>query len=84
MALNQKVIQAVSSEIYRRFPEVKGKQPRVQIRSSTKGRSIFSPRPTYLLTFRGQATTSTSKTLPYWVRVVIDDRGRILKITMSH
>jgi len=84
MALNQKVIQAVSREIYRRFPEVKGKQPRVQVRSASKGRSIFSPRPTYLLTFRGQATTSTNKTLHYWVRVVIDDQGKILKITMSH
>jgi hypothetical protein len=82
--MNQKVIQAVSREIYRRFPEVNGKQPRVQIRSISKGRSIFSPRRTYLLIFRGHATTSTSQTLPYWVRVVIDDRGKILKITMSH
>ena len=84
MALNQKVIQVVSHEIYRRFPEVKGKKPRVQQRSTTKGRSIFSSRPTYLLTFRGQAATSTNKTMPYWVRVVINDQGRILKITMSH
>ncbi len=86
--MDHTLIEAVSEEIYKRFPEIRGKKPKVQKVSaadcaSSKGRSI-SRSPTYLLIFQGQAMTASQKKLPLFVRAVIDERGKILKITMSH
>jgi hypothetical protein len=86
--MDQNLIEAVCEEVYRRFPEIRGKKPKVQKVSSTeelaqKGRSI-SRAPTYLLIFQSQAVTANQKSLPTLVRVVIDERGKILKISMSH
>lgn len=81
--MNQKLIQHISQEVYRRFPEVRGKKPKVRSLDLPKSRSI-SRSPISLLTFQGQAVTSTGKAMPYYVRVVVNEQGRILKITMSH
>jgi len=80
--MKKELIQAVSRKVYRRFPEVRGKKPKVQMCNSPRGRSILRSH-AYLLTFRSHATTSTGKTLPYYVRVVVNEEGKILKITMS-
>jgi hypothetical protein len=81
--MNQKLIQNISQEVYRRFPEVRGKKPRVRSLELPKSRSI-SRILVSVLTFQGQAVTSTGKAMPYYVRVVANEHGRILKITMSH
>jgi len=81
--MDSKLIQNVSEEVYRRFPEVRGKKPKVQAIDPNEGRSIVKS-PTHLLIFQGQAVTSTQKSLPYLVRVVVDEQGKILKISMSH
>jgi len=81
--MDQKFIQIISQEVYRRFPEVRGKKPKVRSLNLPNSRSITRS-PVCLLTFHGQAVTSTGKSLPYCVRVVANEQGRILKITMSH
>ena len=81
--MKQKSVQAISKEIYRRFPEVNGKKPKVQVRYSSKAKSVNSHR-TYLLTFRTKVITSTNRMMPYFVRVVANESGKILKISMSH
>jgi hypothetical protein len=86
--MEQKVIDAISQEIYRRFPEVKGKKPKVQAQrisnSQANAKTPNNSSRTYLLIYQSQATTSTHKTLPRLVRVVADKQGKILKITTSH
>jgi len=81
--MNQKTIQDISQEVYRRFPEVRGKKPKVRAIALPKSRSIARSTVS-LLTFQVQAVTSSGKTMPYYVRVVANEQGRILKITMSH
>ncbi len=81
--MDAKLIEAVSEEVYRRFPEVRGKKAKVRKVASPEGRSIGKS-PTYLLIFQGQAVTANQKSLPYVVRAVVDERGKILKITLSH
>ncbi len=82
------LIQNISQEIYRRFPDLRGRSPRVQLsRPGGKprpGLRLFRRPDTFLLVYQGQKTTSTGKLLPYAVRVVVDAKGKILKITMSH
>ena len=80
------LLQTISQEIYRRFPDLRGRRPRVQAvkpgqtrsagLSSTNGAS-------YLLVFSGRVATSTGKQMPYTVRVVVNEQGKILKISSS-
>jgi len=83
MSMNQKQVDKISKEIYRRFPEVNGKKPQVRKRQLVKKRSILRSN-TYSLTYRGQSKTLLNKTMPFYVRAVVNEDGKILKITMSH
>ncbi len=79
------VLKTVVAQIYRRFPEISGCQPKVRLQEALQPKSI-AVNPTYLLTFhstaRAQSATG-SKTLPRWVRVVVSEKGKILKVTTS-
>jgi hypothetical protein len=67
------LIQKVCSEIYKRFPEVKGSLPDV----TPQGKS------NHLLIFHGSATTSDGHAIRRTVRVVVDENGQIKKVTTS-
>jgi len=71
--MEQKIIAAVSREIYHSFPEVKGSQPEVRPQGQTRS----------LLIFHGKAVTEDGKTINRTVRVVVDENGKIIKTTTS-
>jgi hypothetical protein len=72
--LNRQVVHEVSQEIFRRFPEFRGVRP--QVRDQGNG--------AYLLTFHTKASLPGNKALPQWVRAVVNDQGKILKVSTSH
>jgi hypothetical protein len=80
--MNERLVANICREVYRRFPELRGKRPRVQSFSLERNSSPNASAK-YLLTFQGKATTATNKTLPYNVRVVVSAQGKILKMNMS-
>jgi hypothetical protein len=80
--MNEKLIENISREVYRRFPELRGKRPRVQPFSLERS-SLPNASPKFLLTFQGHAITATNKSLPTVVRVVVSAQGKILKMSMS-
>lgn len=77
--MNREIVQKISREIYRRFPEFSGVNPRVKKQQATKA-SGFS---TYLLTFNTRVSLPDKKTMTRWVRVVADETGKILKTSTS-
>jgi hypothetical protein len=83
--MDPSVLKAVVAQVYRRFPEFSGCQPKVRLQDAPQPKSI-AIKPTYLLTFhataRAQSATG-SKSLPRWVRVVVSEKGKILKVTTS-
>jgi hypothetical protein len=84
--MDQKLLQTVSQEVYRRFPELIGRRPRVQAIRPGQNRSngdSFPEDAKHLLVFSARATTSTGKQMPYIVRVVVNEQGKILKISSS-
>jgi len=84
--MDLKLLQTVSQEIYRRFPELNGRRPRVQAIRSGQGRSNVGSIPAdakHLLVFSGRAATSTGKHMPFIIRVVVNEQGKILKISSS-
>jgi hypothetical protein len=67
------VIDSVCAQIYRKYPEVKGKKPKIKAYSGTQ----------QLLIFNGQVETADGKTMPRTIRVIVDENGKIGKITTS-
>lgn len=84
--MEPKVIQSISQEVYRRFPMLAGRRPRVQTYKTSSGRfgRALSPgQPAYLLIYQGQGQTVTNRKIPVIVRVVVDGNGKVLKMSSS-
>ncbi len=71
--METKLLEKVCSQIYRQFPEVNGKKPQVKPYASSK----------YLLIFSATATTADGKSIPRKIRVIVDENGKIGKVTTS-
>jgi hypothetical protein len=83
--MDDKTLKKVISEVHRRFPEFSDSSPKVRTRNATQPKSAGADQ-TYLLTFRTSSkvkSASGKKSIPRSVRVVVSERGRILKITTS-
>jgi hypothetical protein len=70
---NRQTLAGIYEQVYRRFPEIAGTQPRVQDQPGNK----------LLLIFHSSAKTSDGKNMPRTVRVVVDASGKIIKTTSS-
>jgi hypothetical protein len=71
--MENSIIQAISSEVYKKFPEVSGESPNIKPYGSNQ----------YLLVYKGEAKTADGLTIPRMVRVVADKDGKIKKISTS-
>ncbi|MCE5207235.1 MAG: hypothetical protein LLG42_02875 [Chloroflexi bacterium] len=67
------VLEKICSQIYRKYPEFKGKRPRVKAYASTQNLLIFS----------SQGTTADGKSITRSLRVIVDENGKIGKVTTS-
>ena len=74
--MNPKSIRAIEKRVFRQFPEVAGAQPKITQQKSRKQAN-------YLLTFSGRGEGPGGRTLNRTVRVVADEKGRIIKISTS-
>jgi hypothetical protein len=71
--MEQNIVDRVSGQVFRQFPEVRGCIPK--IRSQAAGQ--------YLLIYEGSAAAADGKTIRRVVRVVVRQDGTISKITTS-
>lgn len=71
--MDRKIIDRVCSQVYRRFPEVHGKRPKIKSYTSTQS----------LFIFHGKAKAADGHSIPRIVRVVVDNNGKIGKMTTS-
>jgi len=79
------ILKSVVAQIHRRFPEFAGSQPKVRPQDTPQPKALLAPQ-TYLLTFHSTARAQSAtgnKAIPRWVRVVVTEKGRILKVTTS-
>ena len=81
MPLDSSKIDSISRQIYRQFPEVRNAAPMVQSQAGAK--SGPSGPSQYVLTFRGSGQGPGGHTISRIVRVVADDRGKVLKVSTS-
>ena len=72
--MDRSLLNSICNQVYRKFPETNGAQPKVTSR----------PEDQFLLVFKAAVTTADGRSLPRTVRVVADARGKIIKMTTSH
>jgi hypothetical protein len=75
--MDSKIIQKISSRVFRQFPEVAGTTPKLRALTSTQSS------PGYVLTYQAKVSAATGKSLSRFVRVTVDENGKIIKITTS-
>lgn len=71
--MEKQLLSSICDQIYRKFPEVSGKQPRVQ----------QQPADQTLLIFTGSATAADGRKIARTVRVVVNQSGKIVKVSTS-
>lgn len=71
--MNRQLLANVCEQIYRRFPEVSGSQPKVETR----------PGDQFLMIFKSSGRTADGHAINHAVRVVVNQDGKILKATIS-
>jgi hypothetical protein len=81
MALNASQIDAINRQVYRQFPEVREARPVVQDQPGAK--AVASGASHYLLTYKARGRGPGGQPIPRIVRVVADDRGKVLKVSTS-
>jgi hypothetical protein len=70
--MDARTLDAVCSQVYRRFPAVNGCRPSIQPLGANS-----------LLIFRGKAETENGKSINLVVRATVDETGKIIKISSS-
>jgi len=76
------LLKNIIQQIHRRFPEFAGSQPTVRQQNAPQPKSTQAAS-TYLLTFHCTARAAGEQSIPRSVRVVVSEKGKILKITTS-
>ena len=78
--MDDKQLNAITSQVSRKFPEVANAKPQVKRQS---GQNAKSSPATYQITYRGKSKTADGKSITRIVRVTATDSGKILKMTTS-
>jgi len=83
--MDQKHLKQAIAQIHKQYPEFAGCQPKVRKQTPPANAAASSPQ-TYLLTFNSNAvvhSTSGTKSMPRYLRVVVSEIGKIIKVTTS-
>jgi hypothetical protein len=83
--MEPKIVEMISKNIHRRYPEVSGIKPTVRKQSLPKSAQskIIATKSNFLLTYKKNSRGPMGKSIPRWVRVVATPKGKIVKITTS-
>ena len=80
--MDPEIIRVVNKEVYRRFPEMDGKTPKVRAQKVLQNPELNKSQ-TFLLVYSSYVHTVDKNTLHRYVRVTINEKGKILKISTS-
>jgi anionic cell wall polymer biosynthesis LytR-Cps2A-Psr (LCP) family protein len=80
--LSADMIKSVTNQIHKKYPEFAGVAPKVRRQAMPKGNESASST-LYLFTFNVSAHAADNVTIPRSVRVTVNDKGKIIKITTS-
>jgi len=76
MKMDKKLIEKVSRKVASSFPEMKGVRPRVKREKTASGLR-------YRLTYKGSAELPGGRTMKRITHVLVDEGGKILRMSTS-
>ena len=76
--MNPKLLDQISRKVYAQFPELNGKRPKV-----AQSKTVASQDGNFVLTYSGVSKGIGGKSIPRHVRVVVNEAGKILKMSTS-
>ncbi len=79
--MDPKALKEISTRVYHQFPEMTGVQPKVRRQEASLD---GNPAHNFLVTFQKRVELPGGKSLPRYVRVLVNSAGKILKISTSH
>lgn len=79
--MDPKTLKSVTAQVYRKFPEMDGSKPTVRRQNSSQ--KTVTQAPTYLLVFHKRVPIDEQRSMSRYVRVVVSEQGKILKILTS-
>ena len=85
MTLSSGNVKSISAKVHRKFPELKGVVPSINKQSIPNNKILSKTNHTsrYLLTYKGVASMPGGHTMHKIVRVVVNNKGQVLKMTLS-
>ena len=86
MSLERKHVEHICRKVHKKFPELRDVSPNVSSQSVPKSVSLEKRRGAgeqFLLTFRGITALPGGKTMQRVVRVVANEKGKVLKMAVS-
>ena len=81
-SLSPEIIKSVTNQIHKKYPEVAGVAPKVRRQPLPKENEAASQK-LYLFTFNVSAHAANNVTIPRSIRVTVNDKGKIIKVTTS-
>lgn len=80
--LSADIIKSVTNQIYKKYPEFAGVAPKVRRQVIPKGSNAVN-QSIFLFTFNTTAHTDDHVVIPRSIRVTVNEKGKIIKITSS-
>lgn len=80
MSLSAAQIDAISRQVHGQFPELRGARPVVQPQAAAKNAGASGR---FVLVYKGAGRGPAGQAIPRIVRVVADERGKVVKISTS-
>ena len=78
--MEKELVKKISKSVYKKFPELDGKKPKVKPEPQAKS---FRAENKFILTYKGFAIDQSGRKFPRNVRVVADQKGKILRMSTS-
>jgi hypothetical protein len=76
--MDQDVVKRISNKVAKQFPELKGKKPTVRQHSKSAKKKLK-----FEFTYKGKVELPGGRRLPRIVRVVADEKGKIIRMSTS-
>ena len=86
MSLEPRHVEHICKKVHKKFPELRDVSPRVSTQAAPKAMSPTRRQlanKQFLLTFRGSTALPGGKTMQRVVRVVANEKGKVLKLAVS-
>jgi LmbE family N-acetylglucosaminyl deacetylase len=80
--LDHQHVNEITKHVYKRFPEMQGSRPVVQVQNGTPARTT-TKEPNFVITYHATARSAKGNAIQRHVRVVTDYRGKIIRMTTS-